>query len=308
MTSDHRDQEITWTIGATGLLGSALVRRQRRRFDPGPIDWHDPSHANRQLIDGVRQFATVTEGRPWRILWTAGNATVSTTAEQTRGELSALQALTSGIGEFSPAGPGTIFLASSAGGVYAGSSHAPFDRGSTIAPISPYGHLKAAQESAIGVLASRHSVVIGRIANLYGPSQRLNKSQGLISLLVQAAATRQSLNVFVPLDTLRDYIFVEDAAAAIDIACERARDPGVTVEVIASGRSQTVGHLIRLVEVVTKRKVPVARGQHASAQLQVRDLRLVPSITLEDPTSLPTGIHTIFADTLARLQGTRLSA
>lgn len=303
-----REDPITWTIGGTGLLGSALVRRQHSRFDPGPIDWSHPDRARGQLVNGVREFAHRTDGHPWRILWAAGSATVATDSDRAGEELAAVQSLVQALEDHGPTGPGTFFLASSAGGVYAGSSPAPFHRDSPITPISPYGHLKAAQESAVGRLASRHRVVIGRIANLYGPAQRLNKAQGLISLLVHAAATRQSLNIFVPLDTMRDYIYVDDAAAAIDTACERVREPGLTVEVIASGRPETIGHVIRLVELVTKRRVPVAPGQDPSARHQVRDLRLVPSISIDDPTSMPVGIHAIFADVLHRLQQRRLSA
>jgi len=293
---------ITWTIGATGLLGSALVRQARTQLDVSPISWQDPPRAREQLIAGTRALATRAQDAPWRILWAAGASTVATTADQTHAELLAVESLASAIADHGPRGPGTVFLASSAGGVYAGSHPAPFSNDTPIAPISPYGILKAEQEAVIRSLGSTCHVVIGRIANLYGPSQRLDKAQGLISMLVRAAATRQSLNIFVPLDTMRDYVFVDDAARAILSACEPSVDPGVRVEVIASGRAVTIGHLIRLVEVVTKRKVPVALGSHPSASHQVRDLRLQPTIDVPDPTPLPAGIRMIFEDAVHRLQ------
>lgn len=299
---------ITWTIGATGLLGSALVRQHDASFDPGPIPWHDPAAAQGQLVAGVRAFARHVGDRPWHIQWAAGRATVSASASQTAPELVTLRTLVSAIGEHGPTGPGTFFLASSAGGMYAGSHPAPFDADSVARPISPYGHLKAQQEEAARGLANRCTVVIGRIANLYGPSQRLDKAQGLISLLVQAAATRQSLNVFVPMDTIRDYIFIDDAAEVITRACADVSHSRVRVEVIASGQPVTIGQVIRLVEVVTKRKVPVALGSHPSSARQVRDLRLIPSLRADHPTGLPSGIQRIFADTVRRLQARRIGA
>ena len=91
----------------------------------------------------------------------------------------------------------------------------PFTEHTEPAPISPYGRAKLRSEEIATAFAVRTStaLLVGRLANLYGPGQNLDKPQGLISQLCRAQLTRQPLSVSVPLDTMRDYLFVDDAAA-----------------------------------------------------------------------------------------------
>ena len=67
--------------------------------------------------------------------------------------------------------------------------------------------------------------MIGRFSNLYGPGQNLGKLQGLISRLALSAVTRQPINIFVPLDTIRDYVYVDDAAQPQPQPSRRQRRP-----------------------------------------------------------------------------------
>ncbi|MDD2859040.1 MAG: SDR family oxidoreductase, partial [Candidatus Nanopelagicales bacterium] len=229
---------ITWTIGAGGLLGRAITRRLPAGFDPGPIAWDDPQQAAEQLRAAAAQFLdTAGQGR-WAIIWAAGNAATASTEADAAAELATFTALIDAIVEARPRGHGAFFLSSSAGGVYAGSSSPPFDATSPTHPLSPYGELKRAQEDlARERLAGTCSVVIGRIANLYGPGQNLEKLQGLISRLALATVTKQPINMFVSLDTMRDYIYSDDAAAIVVHWVHRALDapaPQAHVVVIAS--------------------------------------------------------------------------
>lgn len=167
---------------------------------------------------------------------------------------------------------------------------------------------------AVTTLAGTCPVVIGRFSNIYGPGQNLKKLQGLISRLAQAAATQNPLNIFVSLDTLRDYIYVDDAAerAAFWLDEATAQQPSEALTtVIASGESVTVGQLIRTMHLVTKRRIPTALGSHASARDQVLDLRLVPTGAdglVELPlTPLPAGAKRTYLDILERLQATDLT-
>ena len=65
-------------------------------------------------------------------------------------------------------------------------------------------------------------MVIGRIANLYGPGQDPTKAQGLVSQLCRAHLERRPTSIYVSLDTARDYLFVDDAARLVLGATERA--------------------------------------------------------------------------------------
>jgi len=225
-------------------------------------------------------------------------------------EIEPLRGLLTGIRKHLADTNGHFFLTSSAGGVYAGSANPPFSSATSVHPLSPYGELKLAQERlARAMLTGSVPVTVGRVSNLYGPGQDLNKLQGLISRLALASITRQPINIFVPLDTIRDYIFVDDAARTIIKVLQRtASSDRVKIEVVASGSPTTVGQLIQTMNLLTKKRVPVALGSHPSARSQASDLRLVPSVALDSPTPLPVGMKGVHLDILARLQHHSVSA
>jgi UDP-glucose 4-epimerase len=153
-------------------------------------------------------------------------------------------------------------------------------------------------------------VVVGRISNLYGPGQDLSKAQGLISRLAICALTQQPINVFVSLDTLRDYVHVHDAAEQILAWVGLARQDHsngtrtVQTRIIASGESVSVAHVIRLTQTIVRRRIPVALGADRSAAAQGLDIRLVPSRDERLPrlprTPLPVGIRSVIADVMQR--------
>lgn len=299
---------ITWVIGQGGLLGGALARQLPLRFEPGPVPWADPESAAATLHRQARSFEAHADGQPWRVIWAAGAATTATSKPEALAELVPLEGLLSGLRSALPTGPGSFFMTSSAGGVYAGSTGPPFTSTTPVAPLSPYGELKLAQETrVIETFAGVTPVIIGRISNLYGPGQNLGKLQGLVSSLARAAITRQPVNIFVSLDTTRDYIAASDAAAAILLATEQPRPPSARTEIIATGRGTTIGQLIRTMNEIAKRRVPVALGSHPSAASQAHDLRLVPSLLLPQITPLPTGMKAVHDDLLSRVQAQPLA-
>jgi UDP-glucose 4-epimerase len=301
---------ITWTIGAGGLLGRAITRRLPAGFDPGPIAWGEPARAAAQLSAAAAQFVDAAgEGR-WAVIWAAGNAATASTEHDAAAELATFTALVDAIAQARPRGHGAFFLSSSAGGVYAGSTSPPFDATTPPQPLSPYGSLKLAQEALVRErLAGTCSVVIGRIANLYGPGQNLEKLQGLISRLALATVTKQSINMFVSLDTMRDYIYCDDAAAVIVHWVQRAIDsptPDARIVVVASGQPVSLGYLIHLVQDIARTRIPVAFGVHASSTAQARDLRLNPTTDADVirliATPLAAGVKLTYLDILERYQ------
>ncbi len=161
--------------------------------------------------------------------------------------------------------------------MYAGASGPPFTEHTEPAPISAYGRAKLRSEEIATAFAVRTStaLLVGRLANLYGPGQDLDKPQGLISQLCQAQLTRQPLNVYVPLDTMRDYLFVDDAAAMTVAGLGAVTDSGRrALKVLASERSTTVGAVLGDLHRVTRRRPPVVLGVSPRSRYQVRDIRL----------------------------------
>jgi len=299
---------ITWTIGSGGLLGGAIRAQSSqygRTFDAGPVPWSDPMAAVRFLDDAIAAFARAAGDSPWPVAWAAGAATVSTPMDKVDQELATFTSFVRMLASRSPTGSGRFLLASSAGGVYAGSTNPPFDSLTTPLPLAPYGHLKLAQEAAsVEALAGRCPVVLARIANLYGPGQNLAKPQGLVSRLAWCAARQEHVTIFVPLDTVRDYIYRDDAALACLRAVHQATQP-VHLEVIASGQPVTIGRVVQVVRQVSKRRIPIALGTHPSAVAQAPDLRLCPSIDLQTTTPMPAGVKNVYEDILLRLRTDR---
>lgn len=303
---------MLWVIGAGGLFGSAVARAALTNgwtlFPGSSIPWSDPDTAKSVITQDARHFASAVKPvNRWAIVWAAGRATTSSTHEEADRELSvftdSITALRDQTAEHSG---GSFLLASSAGGIYAGSSDPPFDSRTSPEPTGVYGHLKRRQEiRAEELLSGSMRVVLARIANLYGPGQDLSKLQGLISRLALTAITKQTLTMFVPLDTLRDYIHVDDAAQ-LALHWLSTSNAACQVRVIATGNSTSLGHIISQMKDITRTQIPVAHGLHPSAAAQARDLRLTPDHadqSLAVPTtSLPVGMKAVFDDILLRHQ------
>jgi UDP-glucose 4-epimerase len=204
---------------------------------------------------------------------------------------------------------GSIFFASSAGALYAGARVPPFTESSPTAPVAPYGFSKLALEARLQRLAAECGVAAaaGRITNLYGPGQNLAKPQGLISHLCRAHVTGQPLGIYVPLDTLRDYLFVDDAAAMVlDLMEAAAARPGeVAVKILASHGSVSVAALLMQAQRVFRRPIRVLFGASSEAARQARDLRVRsevhPELDHRTLRTLPAGIAATAADIGARL-------
>lgn len=298
-----------WIIGAGGLLGGAFTRQLNRNqlfttTSNETINWADPGHINHSLERNFQQLLTQAGTDDWTVIWAAGHASTSSTQVDTRQELDTLQLLINVMNKSSANSQGTFFLTSSAGGVYAGSQDPPFNINTKPIPLSAYGELKLAQENlAKEELTNTCRVLIGRVSNLYGPGQDINKLQGLISQLAVSALTKKPLNIFVSLDTMRDYIYVDDAAQTI-INLLGSDSENLSTQIIASGHPVSLGYLIQLAQDISRTRIPLAIGAHSSSAAQARDLRLTPTSPPEPSTftTLPAGIKNVYLDILQRRQ------
>jgi len=300
---------LAWVVGSGGLLGGAVARAARRRFLASPVPWTDPESAARVLESDLARFATAADGGDWALVWAAGGGVVASSVSELRTETAILERFLAALRLRRPRGRGALFLASSAGGVYAASTGAPFDEHTQPHPVSAYGAAKLAQEElATTTLADAVPIALGRISNLYGPGQNLAKPQGLVSQLCLAAARRTVVNLFVPMETLRDYLYVDDAAAMIaalvsDVVRNQPEPP--VLRNLVSGRSTPVAGVVRVVQQIARRPVRIALGSAPSSREQVRDLRVVTRFTdgiARTPiTPLPAGVKRVYEHTLAML-------
>jgi UDP-glucose 4-epimerase len=237
---------MTTLLVGRGLLGRAMLAELRRRGTiPHTVDvpWRD-HRASVDALSSAADRAAASDGA-WRLVWAAGSGVIATSEADLQAELSTFTTFLDRLNR----PPGDMFLASSAGGVYAASPDpAPFTENSVVGSASAYGHAKLAMEAvAAGTASTGTKVLIGRIANLYGPGQNLAKPQGLVSQLCLSHVTRQPMMIYASFDSLRDYIFAPDAARMAVAALDRLAqaDAGsVVTKILASGVSRSVGSVI----------------------------------------------------------------
>lgn len=300
---------LSWIVGRGGLLGSAISRSTGPKFEDLPVPWENHDAAVAVLDSDLTRFIRTARNDDWSVIWAAGSGVVGSTADKLAAETRIMSHLITRLRDSRPPGRGAFFLSSSAGGVYAGSTHPPFNESTTPRPLSPYGETKLAQEEVLRMtLGGCVPLVIGRFSNLAGPGQNLVKQQGLISQLCRAVVTRQSLNIFVPMETLRDYLYVDDAAAIVRILVDSAvRDQPSTpvLRNISSQRPVSVCTVVRTVQQVAHRTVRIALGTNPSSQYHVRDLRLCTHFPHELQgvaiTPFPVTVKRVYDDALRRV-------
>ena len=317
------NDSLIWVIGARGLLGSAVQRvlheRGRRQIMTASIPWGDEGEAIRAFDAAADEFATRAAGRPWEVAWCAGTGVPATPPEvldaETRVLGGALDALARRVG--ATLGPeGAFFLASSAGAVYAGSPRPPYDELSPVVPLGYYGTTKLAQEELVRRFSEATGVgsLIGRISNLYGPGQNLEKPQGLISQLCRAHLTGQPISIYVSMDTIRDYLFVNDCAAKVldglDLLSHHRGSGESVTKILASQQPITLGALLGECRRVFRRPPRVVLASSHLSSVQARDLRLgsvvLPVIDRRASTTIRSGISATVEDLSRALQQGRL--
>jgi UDP-glucose 4-epimerase len=257
--------------------------------------------ARAALARALAELAEVAAGGPWNIAWCAGGGVVSTAEETLAAEARQFTAFLHDIGGSPLSLPdGALLVASSAGGVYAGSSsRPPYTESSPTGPLVAYGRLKLTMEDAVRAFADKtgSAALIARIANLYGPGQDLGKPQGLVSQLCRAEVTGDPVVVYVPLDTMRDYVFVDDCADLLAAGLLQLRDrvrdleSRVVIKIVASGQCTTISSLIAEVGRQYKKRPRVVVKAPVEGSGQVVDLRLRSTVWTDLDAYLRTPIH-----------------
>lgn len=301
---------INWVIGSRGLLGSSVCDELHKYGDvwqpSSHIIWAENSDSesiermDSSINAAVAEFTHVQDGQNWNIFWCAGIGVVNSPNETLELEIDAVKCLIAALTRFKldNCGAGKIFFASSAGAVYAGSSNPPFTESSLPIAISDYGRQKLRIEDLFGSYGKTNNVkiVIGRIANLYGTRQNRLKKQGLITTLIQNSLTNRFVNIYVPLNTIRNYIYTDDAAKKI-IWQVTNTDDSFRLVIICSDNNMSLSSVLRLTQDVTRKRLLYFQSCIETTTLQPLDLRLSTehsnNIGSFSETSLVVGINNI---------------
>jgi UDP-glucose 4-epimerase len=286
--------KLAWVVGAGGLLGAALcqalARDGARLFKPAlPFCWHDQEALAGQLQAAAQQFAARLDGAPcWEIYWAAGVGGMGSSAQAVAPETAAFAALLDALAA-NPAlmaAPGALALASSAGAIYAGCADDVVTETSAPAPTSAYAREKLAQEALLRnwvALRPGKLALLARISTLYGQGSNPAKPTGLLSHIARSILRNQPVQIFVPYDTIRDYIAADDAAAAMLAALRQAgqQAPAVHMKIIASQQPTTIAEIISVFKRIARRAPRVVTSVSRLSALyprraQFRSIVLVP--------------------------------
>jgi UDP-glucose 4-epimerase len=295
-----------WIIGAGGLLGSALRRTVKTAGDhlfvpAQPLPWSDEADLLAQLAVAVQAFAGgMRSSDTWELYWSAGIGTFASRAEDMQRETMALEALLRMV-EAQPAlcgAPGAIGFASSAGAIYAGAAGEVITEDSAVAPTTAYAHAKLAQEALVRAYSERQAgvrVLVARISTLYGAGQATQKNQGLLTHIARCIIRNRPIQIYVPFDTIRDYISADDAAVRlVTILRREAGALRYRMQLLASEHPTTIAQIVATFKRVSRHTPRVVTSVSRSTGLYTRRVQfrsLAPAEAHPFPsTSLIVGI------------------
>ena len=300
----------SWVIGSNGLLGSAVsdeLKKSALSWQPTKkIIWDTAGSGDtaikleESIAAAVKEYVAVVGANTWEIYWCAGIGVVGSDMDLLDREVTAIKILLSCMRSsgLTANKSGRMFFASSAGGVYAGSSNPPFTEETVPIPISDYGAQKLQIEELLFNFGKSNNVEtrIGRIANIYGANQNIRKQQGIVTALVRSTILNTTVSMYVPLNTLRNYIFVSDAAFKI-INFVRSSTNNHEVRNICSNENWSLGSLIRITKDVTKKRIHLAHAVNRQSLLQPLDLRMKSLSENKESSirevSLPVGVSVV---------------
>lgn len=165
------------------------------------------------------------------------------------------------------------FVFSSSAAVYGNSDRGPIVEEQATKPVNSYGESKLILERVLEWYAQAYgwNVVAFRYFNAAGATDNAGEEHQpethIIPLLLQVAARgRAQFDIYgddyhtADGTCIRDFVHVSDIAAAHIMALNRSPDAGMAIYNIGSGKGHSVREVVRVVEKVTGKNIPVRVG------------------------------------------------
>lgn len=304
--------KFVWIIGKGGLLGTAIFH-ELQRFEASifssktSINWSKPTaELALQLTEAAGIFSSLIGPTDhWEIYWAAGTGTMSSLEDSLVPETQALAALLNAVSDSASLtdSVGTIIFSSSAGAIYAASTDDVITENTIPTPTTAYARVKLQQESLVIACVERLGqahAVIARISTLYGPGQAVSKKQGLLTHIARCIVRNKVIQIYVPYDTIRDYIAADDAASRlVALANANDRTQKVIVKIIASQRSTTIAEIVATFERLAKKSVLVVTSTTQLTKVYSRKIQFRSIVGAEEPKqfgkSLVVGLSQVLA-------------
>jgi UDP-glucose 4-epimerase len=225
-------------IGSRGFLGRATVRALGRAGVPVQEYTRDRSFLDRdgRIASDIGGVRTVV----WLV--SSINPRVAEESPDLIGrDRAAMEALIEGLQQLDA--PPRVVNLSSGGTVYDTAATPPYDEAAPTGPTGAYGKAKLMFEGLL-VDSGLPSTSL-RLSNAYGPGQPTRPGQGVVAHWLAAAVAGRPLHIFGDGDAVRDFVFVDDVAAAIVAACASEHVPPVVN--VGSGQPTRLRELAEIV-------------------------------------------------------------
>ena len=154
-------------------------------------------------------------------------------------------------------GVNRLIMVSSGGTVYGVPQAVPISEAHPTDPICSYGITKLAIEKYVALYRLLHGLdgLVLRVANPFGPRQRLDAAQGVVPVFLGKALRHEPLQIWGDGSTVRDFLDVSDVVAALLMASKYQGDQCVFN--IGSGQGLSLNQLIALLEAQLNRSLEV---------------------------------------------------
>ena len=185
-----------------------------------------------------------------------------------------------------------VVYISSGGTVYGIPASVPIAESHPTQPVAAYGIGKLAVEKYLHMFHHIHGLqyCVLRLSNPFGPRQRPDKAQGVVTAFLQAVLNGDELPIWGDGSVVRDYMYVTDAAEAMAAAGASSHCGVVN---IGSGRGLSLNDVIGKIEAATGRTArrKYLPGRPFDVPANVLDIRLARSVLAWEPrTPFETGL------------------
>ena len=260
--------------GATGFLGSHVVKHLRRRYPHAKIlrIGHRPASrtASCELDDVAEARAMLHRTKPTHILHLAGRVSQGSRDELWKANVDATYGLLEALATSPDLGKVRVVIAGSAGEYGAPPRRGALLESDPLEPVTVYGSIK--REQYLLSRAYRHrglQVVWARVFNVLGPGIPATLALGSFARQVALAERGRQKSIKVGnISAKRDYVDVRDVASALALLAVRGI-PGEAYNV-CSGRSWPMRMFLHRMIELTNKPIPI---EAESSRFKPGDLR-----------------------------------
>lgn len=194
------------------------------------------------------------------------------------------------------------FIYMSSGGTVYGNINTqnPIQETEATEPISNYGLSKSIAEKYIKFLTrfSPFSSIILRPSNVYGKFQNLIKPQGIVGYAFKAIHCNYPLDVYDDGRVVRDFIYVDDVASAIERFVESESVAGQTsIFNIGSNKGITIKELLQKIETIAGKNLTLNHKSSRSFDCEYNVLdssQLIKEIDWSPQVDLDEGLEKVW--------------